>query len=160
MPKLWLGVILVLVLSAATSIVLHVWSSHQQHSHQGVRDMVHDSVGRSLTTTEHTHLLLLAIINAICEEVVSRGFWESEYANYTSLQNANLLQATMFGLWHYDGIPSGKTGVGLTFVYGIIMGLLQDYFGGLLLPILAHSLADYFIFAVVARQQQQQVKSE
>jgi hypothetical protein len=35
------------------------------------------------------------------------------------------------------------------------MGWLQDYFGGLLMPILAHALADYFIFSVIARNEKQ-----
>ena len=124
--------------------------------------MVHDSIGRSLSLNEHVHLFTLAAINAFCEEVTSRGFWRAEYQKYTTITNANLLQAVMFGIWHYHGIPSGYTGVGLTFVYGSIMGLLQDYFGGgLLLPILAHTLADYFIFSVIARQdKQQQVKQQ
>jgi membrane protease YdiL (CAAX protease family) len=71
-----------------------------------------------------------------------------------SLIHSNIWQAAIFGIWHYHGIPSGLPGVALTFVYGLVMGLLMDYGGGLLLPILAHSIADYFIFVVIARQQQ------
>jgi hypothetical protein len=32
------------------------------------------------------------------------------------------------------------------------MGFLLEYGGGSLLPIVAHTIADYFIFAVIARQ--------
>ena len=68
-------------------------------------------------------------------------------------QHANLSQALVFGLWHYHGIPSGWTGVGLTFVYGYIMGLLYQYGDGLFLPIVAHTIADYYIFTIIARNQ-------
>ena len=159
----WFGITVVLILSAATCLVMHVWSRFQSHSHAGVQSMVQDSLGKSLSLQQHAHLLILAAMNATCEEIASRGFWRAEYTKYTSTTaRANLLQASMFGLWHYHGIPSGWTGVGLTFVYGFIMGLLQDYFGGLLLPILTHTLADYFIFSVIARneKQQQEFKSD
>jgi membrane protease YdiL (CAAX protease family) len=66
--------------------------------------------------------------------------------------HANVLQAISFGIWHFHGIPSGWTGVGLAFVYGLAMGFMFEYGGGLLLPIVAHSVADYFIFAVIARK--------
>jgi membrane protease YdiL (CAAX protease family) len=155
--NVWLGVAVVLVLSVATCVVMEIWSRFRTHSHKGVQSMVDTSVGRTLSLKEHLHLLSLAAINATCEETSSRGFWKHEYQKYT--KNANMLQALVFGLWHYHGIPSGWTGVGLTFVYGYIMGLLQDYFGGLVLPIFAHTLADYYIFSVIARQdKQQQIK--
>jgi membrane protease YdiL (CAAX protease family) len=115
--------------------------------------MVKESIGKSLSLHQHIHLFVLAAMNAFCEEVTCRGFWRAEYSKYTT--RANLWQATLFGIWHYHGIPSGWTGVGLTFVYGTIMGWLQDYFGGLLMPILAHALADYFIFSVIARNEKQ-----
>ena len=145
--------IVVLVLtSVATNFVLDKWSSHNNHiyTHEGVHAWVDDSVGRSLSHREHVALLGLACINALCEEISSRGVWKSEFLRYTN--TANVLQAAAFGWWHYHGIPSGWTGVALTFVYGLLMGWLQDYYGGLLVPIMAHTIADYFIFAVIARR--------
>jgi hypothetical protein len=49
------------------------------------------------------------------------------------------------------------TGVALTFVYGYIMGLLKETIGegGLLLPIIVHTVADYYIFTTIARQSKQ-----
>lgn len=41
----------------------------------------------------------------------------------------------------------------MTFVYGAIMGALVNYHGGMLLAVIAHSVADYFIFVVIARRQ-------
>lgn len=146
------AVAVLVVISVATNFVLDKWSSHNNHTytHEGVHAWVDDSVGRSLSRREHVTLLGLACINALCEEISSRGVWKSEFLRYTDW--ANVLQAAVFGWWHYHGIPSGWTGVGLTFVYGFLMGLLQDYYGGLLVPIIAHTIADYFIFAVIARR--------
>jgi membrane protease YdiL (CAAX protease family) len=152
-----------LVISVATSFVLQQWSkwssshgskTHHACAHEGVRAWVDDSVGRSLSGREHFSLLGMALVNASCEEVSSRGFWKREFLRSTgaTVHSANWLQAAAFGWWHYRGIPSGWAGVGLTFVYGFIMGLLQDHYGGLLVPILAHTIADYFIFSVIARK--------
>ena len=153
-PPLWTW-LAVGVLCVVTNQVMEVWSAYQnnKYDHTGVHALVDSSVGRSLTRREHLKLLGLAIVNAACEEISSRGFWKAEFYRYSSsMVQANLAQAITFGWWHYHGIPSGWTGVALTFVYGGIMGLLQDYYGGLLLPIVAHSMADYFIFAVIARR--------
>ena len=44
----------------------------------------------------------------------------------------------------------------MTFLYGFILGMVQDHQnGGLFLPIAAHTIADYYIFAIIARQRRQ-----
>lgn len=149
---------IVLVLCGLTNWILSLWSRRTQSrgDHSGVHTMVDDlSRGRPLISrTQHLELLLWAIANATCEEVASRGIWMHEFQRRgnVSFVQANVLQAISFGVWHFHGIPSGWTGVGLTFVYGLAMGFMMEYGGGLLLPIVAHSIADYFIFAVIARQ--------
>jgi membrane protease YdiL (CAAX protease family) len=150
----WQLYLVVAVFAIMVNLVLSLWSSYTQSrgDHSGVNDMVQDSRGRRLTPREQMNLLFLAIINAFCEEVASRGFWRAEFQKHLSVNAANVVQSIIFGLWHYHGIPSGWTGVALTTVYGLFMGGLQDYSGGLLLPIMAHSIADYFIFAVIARR--------
>jgi hypothetical protein len=127
-------------------------------THKGVNQMVQSSLHRTLTLSEHVQYGLLALINAACEEITSRWFWWMEFAAYyggvdTFYYIPNLAQAMIFGIWHYHGIPSGLTGVLLTFVYGWIMGVLKETVGhgGLCLPILAHTVADYYIFTTVAR---------
>jgi membrane protease YdiL (CAAX protease family) len=119
---------------------------------------------------EHAGLLLWAVANAVCEEVTSRGVWRIFFeqvvlratgtassmmvTNVAKLNvHSNIFQAAVFGLWHYHGIPSGVVGVGLTFLYGLIMGGLSDYNDGLGLAMVAHSVADYYIFAAIARRQ-------
>eukprot|EP00457_Paulinella_chromatophora_P010492 gb/GEZN01010596.1/.p1 GENE.gb/GEZN01010596.1/~~gb/GEZN01010596.1/.p1 ORF type:complete len:295 (+),score=27.94 gb/GEZN01010596.1/:77-961(+) len=164
---LWLGAwpsptafLVVIILAAGTNLVLNLWSMYFSGDESGVRNMVEDSRwkslrGKSLTLQEHSYLAVLGLANALAEEGVSRGFffWELKQRGRLSDVTANLAQAAAFGIWHYHGIPSGLVGVVLTFVYGLLMGCLQFYGGGLLLPLLAHTIADYFIFAVIARQQ-------
>ena len=153
-PPLWLlGT--VLFLSVTVPGVLWLWSRSTQSRgrHAGVQRTVATTLGRSLTTREHAWLLWLALLNAWAEESTSRGLWRLEYARVLSEPwQSNVCQAIVFGIWHYNGIPSGFTGIGLTFVYGGIMGMLADVGGGLFLPIVTHTIADYFIFAMIARR--------
>jgi membrane protease YdiL (CAAX protease family) len=156
----WLGMF---VLSAGVNLVLQLWSStlKSRGDHSGVNDMVESTQGRALSRNEHIQIFGLALLNGACEEITSRWFWMAEFQRYTtSTQYANLVQAAVFGIWHYHGIPSGFAGVALTFVYGYIMGLLCLYGKGLFLPIVAHAIADYYIFAIIARQQQQQTTKD
>ena len=174
MLVLILGIVL---LSLAVNGVLAVWSHYGTHrrgvQHAGVQGLVSSTLGRPLSVGEHATMMVLAVVNAACEECTARGFWRHEFewclvhahasaattlatttTTGTTLRWSNLAQALIFGAWHYHGIPSGWTGVVLTTIYGGIMGFLADLHPsmGLLLPIVAHSIADYYIFAVIARQ--------
>jgi len=153
-PALWIGVIF---LSLATNGVLHLWSNIQKTrgDHHAIHDMVEASINRELSVDEHVRLTIYAFLNAFCEELEYRGLWLAEFkllGRLTPLQ-ANFAQAVCFGVAHYHGIPSGFVGIGLTFIYGLLMGFLFQLCDGLFLPIVAHTIADYFIFAVIARRQ-------
>jgi len=164
-PNWWLPLVVVLI-SIAVNGVLWLWSSIQQKSrgaHEGVHRMVKGTISRNLTTAEHLVLLGWSLVNAVCEEMSSRGLNRWEFAtllgsksipsNHVSfLDLSNIWQAASFGLAHFYGVPSGWTGVILTFVYGWLMGTLHDAAGGLLYPILTHTIADYFIFSQIARR--------
>jgi hypothetical protein len=168
-PLAWLTL---LVVSLAVNLVLFLWSrtTKSRGQHVGVQRMVRSTSGRSLNFTERCHFATLALINGTCEEITSRWFWWQEFQVYyphplrimrgdgpysasSFLSIPNLAQATIFGVWHYYGIPSGLTGVALTFVYGWLMGVLMIEVGegGLCLPIIAHAIADNYIFSTVAR---------
>lgn len=157
------------LLSMLTNFVLWLWSRtlKTRGNHAGVNDMVQSSKGRTLFLKERLTLVFLATVNAACEEVTSRGLWRMEFHRHILLLHehhhdsatathrrlySNLYQAIVFGIWHYHGgIPNGLVGVALTFIYGLATGFLGDYQGGLLLPIVTHAIADYFIFATIAR---------
>jgi membrane protease YdiL (CAAX protease family) len=61
-----------------------------------------------------------------------------------------LLQAVAFGALHLQGgFPRGVIGVGLAFVYGLLLGALRRRAGGLLAPWAAHVLTDLAIATIV-----------
>lgn len=146
----------VTIFSAIVNYVLYMWSSMtlSKGNHVGVNAMMKDTLGRKLSAGEYIHIGKLAFINALCEEVVSRGFFYHAFIETCGMTKhiANFSQAASFGLWHYNGIPSGILGIALTFVYGLFMGILKEFGGGFFLPILAHTVADAFIFSVIARK--------
>ena len=151
-------------------------------NHSGVNRLVRGSLGRKLTRRERLELFSLAAMNALCEELSSRVLWRSifavalvptifgkEQSNWLEtvrdipasriLTNAsitlysNLGQAMMFGIRHYNGIPSGLTGVGLTFIYGFLLGWMADQAeGSIWLPLISHTIADFYIFSVLVRK--------
>jgi membrane protease YdiL (CAAX protease family) len=171
--------IMLAILLWIVTVVLSLWLQYTQSkcdSHKGLNILLQPTKGRPLQTIEYSHLALLAILNAICEECTSRGFWRREFeltARCTRFQS-NLLQGIIFGLWHYFGIPNGWYGVALTTVFGWIMGYLSDWTiantwvsnelhpvtTGLSIPIIVHSIIDFFIFTVLARQPSKQHVNE
>eukprot|EP00977_Amphora_coffeiformis_P011143 scaffold2657_cov89-Amphora_coffeaeformis.AAC.37 len=165
-PTPWLPAVVAGV-SLAVNGVLYAWSAWQKSrgDHDGVNRMVESTVGRALSLKEKSRLFVWAAVNAAAEELAARGLQRAEFEalfslpsgseNKNALLTSNLAQASVFGIAHYHGIPSGWTGVGLTFVYGLIMGLIADTGGGLLYAIAAHTIADYFIFATIARRKVQ-----
>ena len=172
----WLPVT-VAILAVTVNGVLWAWSTLTQSrgNHGGVNRLVANTQqGRSLTMREQLTLAVWATINAACEEVAFRGLLRREMAmllllvSYPPQQQSaswqtfqpfnnndiltNLAQALVFGMAHYYGIPNGWTGVALTTVYGALMGALADVGQGLAYPIVAHAVADYFIFTSIARR--------
>jgi hypothetical protein len=170
--------IILVGISVVVNLVLYAWSrmAKSTGAHKGVDRMVSPTKDRRCLT--HRERLLygsLALINATCEEITFRWFWRSEFATYLPNRqvnqndlrpisfneiykhsfgfNANAAQALVFGSLHYYGIPSGLAGVCLTFLYGWIMGILMEHVGdgGLFLPIVAHAIADFYLFSSVAR---------
>lgn len=91
-----------------------------------------------------------ALGNAATEELVFRGVLlpalESEFGRAAGLA----LHAVVFGAVHAEsGFPRGLSGFALVAVYGAVLGLLARISRGLVLPWLAHVVADATIFALV-----------
>ena len=55
-----------------------------------------------------------------------------------------------FGLGHLNGYPPGWTGAVLSGVFGLALGVLRRYSGGLLAPVIAHVSADATIISILA----------
>lgn len=95
--------------------------------------------------------IVFSVVNATLEEAAYRGVVLA--ALDTALGAgvaALLLQAIAFAALHFQaGFPRGWSGVGLTFVYGLALGMLRRRAGGLMAPFITHVLTDLVIVTVV-----------
>jgi len=90
-------------------------------------------------------------INAALEELIFRGvLWEATAAEWN---RGVALGATtiLFGLGHVHGYPPGPLGAVLAAIFGMALGLLRLWTGGMGLAILVHICADATIFTLLVR---------
>ena len=90
-------------------------------------------------------------MNAAVEEAAYRGvvLHALGKARITA-PAAVVLQAAAFATLHFQaGFPRGVAGVGLTFVYGLVLGELCRRAGGLMAPFITHVLTDLVIVTIV-----------
>jgi len=130
---------------------------------QGDHGPIQDSLGPMLTPWT---ILPIAIVNALREELEARclhiGGWLALVdhpgnggLNYFWLAVGIAICAVHFALQHVaGGFPSGVSGGVLVFVWGVFLGLLRWWTGGMLLVILLHVQADFVIFVLIMRQEQ------
>jgi membrane protease YdiL (CAAX protease family) len=96
-------------------------------------------------------IIAFASLNAAFEEIVWRGvLMYSLEAAIGPGRVAWILQGIGFGIWHYEGFPSGWVGVGLATIFALMMGALRMRGRGMLAPWIAHVFADVTIFILVA----------
>ena len=95
--------------------------------------------------------IVFAAVNAVLEEAVYRGVVQDSLERALGVGNAALiLQAVAFAVLHVQGgFPRGVAGIGLTFVYGLVMGVLRRRSGGLMAPVVAHTVTDLMIVTIV-----------
>jgi membrane protease YdiL (CAAX protease family) len=95
--------------------------------------------------------MLFAVLNALMEELIFRGVLfdaaESQWGNKIAV----VATAVFFGYGHRHGYPPGAIGAVLAGVYGLCLGWLRVFSGGLGLPFLAHIAADATIFTLVVQ---------
>ena len=96
--------------------------------------------------------IVFAVFNAIAEELVFRGvLWQAlctiGFRGFLLLS----VQAVAFGIFHFNGVPSGMAGMGLATLYGFALGGVRMLSKGLLMPVLLHITADLTIFLLVLR---------
>ena len=91
-----------------------------------------------------------SIGNAIMEELIFR--WSLYEAVATEWGSAFAVGATAFcfGFGHLHGYPPGLLGIILAGLYGVFLGLLRWWSGGLCLGIGCHATADATIFGILA----------
>ena len=95
--------------------------------------------------------LVFSLLNAAVEEAAYRGVVLGALDTARVTAPAVLtLQAIAFAALHFRaGFPRGLVGLGLTFVYGLLLGELRRRAGGLAAPFITHVLTDVVIVTIV-----------
>jgi uncharacterized protein len=89
--------------------------------------------------------VLFALINATVQEIVFRGVLFNSLESIWGRWIAILVSAFIFGLGHLLAVKSRMLGAGLASLamdFGVALGFLRAWSGGLVLPIVAHVAAD------------------
>jgi membrane protease YdiL (CAAX protease family) len=92
---------------------------------------------------------VFALANAIGEELIWRGVFQTRLEGMLSPGLAMTLQGLSFGAQHAHGFPRGLLGVVLAAAWGIQLGWMRRRSGGVLSPVLTHVVADATIAAIV-----------
>ena len=78
-------------------------------------------------------LLLLAVVAPITEELIFRGVILHRTNRYISFLGANLLQATLFGIYHFNIVQGIYAAL-----LGFLLGLICKKFNTIIAPIILH----------------------
>lgn len=96
--------------------------------------------------------IVFAVFNALAEEVVFRGVvWQALLECGLATRWVLIIQALVFGVFHFGGVPSGVAGMALAALYGLALGGVRLLSKGLLMPVIVHAFADLTIFLIVMR---------
>ena len=91
-----------------------------------------------------------SIVNALLEEIIFRGVvWEVVAEEWNS-GIALVATSALFGLGHLNGYPPGPFGAVMAGLYGLCLGGLRWWTGGIGLATACHVCADATIFRILA----------
>lgn len=95
-----------------------------------------------------------AVVNAVLEEAVYRGVVQDALERVVGSGATSLgLQAATFATLHFQtGFPRGVAGIGLAFLYGLVLGMLRRRSRGLAVPVVAHLVTDLVIVGILLAQ--------
>lgn len=94
-------------------------------------------------------VMFFSIVNAALEEFIFRGILWSAIADEWNGRVALVVTAILFGIGHRHGYPPGYLGAVLAGIYGIALGILRWWTGGLALAIGCHICADATIMGLM-----------
>jgi membrane protease YdiL (CAAX protease family) len=138
---------IMVVFIASEAIALVIWRHTTSADLSHFATLVPDVPGWLLPVG----LVGFALINGAYEELLWRGVIQHALHSATGCRwHAWWLQGLGFGLWHFQGFPSGWVGSGLAAVFALMMGYLRLRSAGMLAPYVAHVGADITIFSMVA----------
>ncbi|MFN8421063.1 MAG: CPBP family intramembrane glutamic endopeptidase [Anaerolineae bacterium] len=94
-------------------------------------------------------ILLIAAMNAFSEEISYRAALLAPLQNVVGKSQALLLTATLFGLWHFYGVPYGVLGVLMAGGLGWLLGKSMLETKGIFWAWMIHFWQDVAIFAFI-----------
>lgn len=143
-PGAWLTVAIMPV--SALALVIWSWATAEDGAgHDAYRQLL-ENQGVLVVVLG---ALAFSVVNAAAEECAYNGVAQRALGLDLRGPVAVVLAAAMFGASHWYGFPNGWWGVFLAGVYGLMLSALRQVSGGLLLPWVAHVLADLTIVAVL-----------
>jgi membrane protease YdiL (CAAX protease family) len=95
--------------------------------------------------------ICISVLNAILEELIFRGVFYEALVGDWGAAFAVLVTGAAFGVSHATGYPPDPLGVAMATTYGICLGCLRAWTGGLGLAIGCHVCADATIFAILVQ---------
>lgn len=96
--------------------------------------------------------IIFSLANAAFEEIFFRGIIFNAIQPTWGATTAVLTTALIFGYGHIEGYPPGIVGAILAGVYGLALGVVRAFTGGIGLGFLAHVAADATIYTLIARE--------
>ena len=141
----WLTAAIVLI----AGFGLTMWSQIVSDPGQGTTGQLIDAARTVPAWAVALFVIVFVPVNAVTEEVAYRGIAFESATTFLPAIPAIVAQAVAFGTLHLAGFPSGLAGVGLTFGYGVVIGVMRHVSGGLRFPVLAHMAADAAIAVLV-----------
>src|SRR5205085_590961 len=91
-----------------------------------------------------------SVVNAAIEEVIFRGILWEIVAKEWDQGAALAITSVLFGIGHLNGYPPGLLGAIMAGLFGIMLGGLRWWTGGLGLALVCHVIADATIFCILA----------
>jgi membrane protease YdiL (CAAX protease family) len=128
---------------------LTIWSQVVADPAQGTAGQLIEAARDAPGWAIALFVIVFVPVNAVTEEIAYRGIAFESATTFLPALPAVLVQAVAFGTLHVAGFPSGLAGVGLTFGYGVVIGVMRRVSGGLRFPVLAHMAADATIAVLV-----------
>jgi membrane protease YdiL (CAAX protease family) len=94
--------------------------------------------------------ICFSLLNAALEEIAFRGVLWRAFAGEWNQRVALIVTSVLFGFGHLRGYPPGPFGAVLAGMYGLALGVLRWWTGGLGLALACHVCADATIFSLLA----------
>ncbi len=137
---------LIFALVITSSLALYIWSIFFKNSlYQYLKQFPEVSILWIIMNG-----IFFAVFNSFAEEYLSRGMLcnglEKIIKNKIIII---IIQASIFGIFHYSGFPGGIVGVIMVFFWSLILGLIRYRTNGILGVLIAHFFSDLTIYFIL-----------